>query len=53
VIFGNVGIRKVALCNASKSNYKNPSWNELGARKVTNLTGVGHPAALGGDVENE
>jgi hypothetical protein len=53
VIFGNVGIRKVALCNASKSDYKNLSWNALGARQVTNLTGVGHPAVLGGDVENE
>jgi len=53
VIFGNVRIRKVALSNASKYNYKNPSWNALGARKVASLTGVGHPAVLGGDVENE
>jgi hypothetical protein len=53
VIFGNVGIRKVALCSASKSNYKYPSWNASGARKVTNLTGVGHPAVLGGNVEIE
>lgn len=32
---------------------KIPSWNVLGARKVTNLTVVGHPAVLDGDVENE
>jgi hypothetical protein len=53
VIYGNVGFRKVALCNASKSNYRNPSWNALEAPKVTNLTGLDHPAVLGGDVENE
>jgi hypothetical protein len=53
VMFGNVGMRKVSHCNASKSNYKNPSWSALGACKANNLRGVGHPAVLGVDVENE
>lgn len=34
-------------------NTKYPSWNALDAPKVINLTGVDHPAVLGGDVENE
>jgi hypothetical protein len=52
-MFENVGIPNVALHNVSKSNYKIPSRNVLGTCQDINLTGVGHPAVLGGDVDNE